>query len=113
MLETHLVSSYRISPPSSTHVFIADYNEVCQLYKAAHHKLAVARLSNEHRASMAPPASQGRGFQHGECAARGARRRPVIVEETEESGNYVLEDDFIYILRRCHSLLSLFLLFCI
>ncbi|KDP44566.1 hypothetical protein JCGZ_22148 [Jatropha curcas] len=31
-----------------THVFIVDYNEVCQLYEAEHLKLVVARLSDEH-----------------------------------------------------------------
>ncbi|KDP27733.1 hypothetical protein JCGZ_19710 [Jatropha curcas] len=35
MLETHLVSPYRISPPGCIHVSIDDYNEVCQLYEAA------------------------------------------------------------------------------
>ncbi|KDP24831.1 hypothetical protein JCGZ_25315 [Jatropha curcas] len=48
MLETHLVSPYRMSPPSCTHVSIIDHNEVCQLYEATLLKLAVARVSNKH-----------------------------------------------------------------
>ncbi|KDP23799.1 hypothetical protein JCGZ_00131 [Jatropha curcas] len=44
----HLVSPYRMSPPSCTHVSIDDYNKVCQLYEAVHLKLAVARLSDKH-----------------------------------------------------------------
>ncbi|KDP26253.1 hypothetical protein JCGZ_22695 [Jatropha curcas] len=48
MLEMHLVSPYRMSPPSCTYFSIDDYNEVCQLYKAACFKLAKARLSDEH-----------------------------------------------------------------
>ncbi|KDP39808.1 hypothetical protein JCGZ_04907 [Jatropha curcas] len=35
MLETHLVSPYQMSPPGCTHVFIDDYNEMCQLYEVA------------------------------------------------------------------------------
>ncbi|KDP39757.1 hypothetical protein JCGZ_02777 [Jatropha curcas] len=48
MLEMHLVSPYRMSPPGCTHVFIDDYNEVCQLYEVGCLKLAEARLSDEH-----------------------------------------------------------------
>ncbi|KDP36235.1 hypothetical protein JCGZ_09955 [Jatropha curcas] len=44
----HLVSPYQMSPPCCTHVSIDDYNELCQLYEAAHLKLAEARLSDEH-----------------------------------------------------------------
>ncbi|KDP35450.1 hypothetical protein JCGZ_10833 [Jatropha curcas] len=87
MLETHLVSSSRMTPLGCTHVSISSYNEVCQLYEAARLKLPVARLSDEHisRASMAPLASRGREFQYGERVGRGAGRRPVIVEDIEES----------------------------
>ncbi|KDP24578.1 hypothetical protein JCGZ_26527 [Jatropha curcas] len=55
MLETHIVSPYRMSPPVCTHVSIADYNEVSQLYEAVCLKVAMARLSDEHvsRVSMA------------------------------------------------------------
>ncbi|KDP37538.1 hypothetical protein JCGZ_05977 [Jatropha curcas] len=72
MLETHLV-------------FIADYNEVSQLYKAARLKLAVARLFDEHisRTSMAPPEDRGWGAQHGGHASP----RPIIIEESKESGS--------------------------
>ncbi|KDP30378.1 hypothetical protein JCGZ_17107 [Jatropha curcas] len=35
MLEMHLMSLYRMSPPGCTHVSIDDYNEVCQLYEAS------------------------------------------------------------------------------
>ncbi|KDP29607.1 hypothetical protein JCGZ_19134 [Jatropha curcas] len=72
-----------------TQVFIANYNEVCQLYKAALLKLALVRLSDEHvsRISMVPPAGHGRGIQCGRHAGHGAGRRLIIVEETEESGS--------------------------
>ncbi|KDP47095.1 hypothetical protein JCGZ_03903 [Jatropha curcas] len=68
-------------------VSIYNYNEVCQLYEAARLKLAVARLSNEHisRASVVPPASQGRGITHGGRASHGVGHRPLIIEEAEES----------------------------
>ncbi|KDP24388.1 hypothetical protein JCGZ_26621 [Jatropha curcas] len=48
MLETHLVSPYRMSPFGCTHVSIDNYNEVCQLYEAVCLKLVVASLSDEH-----------------------------------------------------------------
>ncbi|KDP22685.1 hypothetical protein JCGZ_02797 [Jatropha curcas] len=67
MLETHLVSPYRITPLGCTH-----------------------------RASMAPPAVRGQQFQRGELAGHGAGHRPVIVEETEESGNNNLEETASY-----------------
>ncbi|KDP40997.1 hypothetical protein JCGZ_03793 [Jatropha curcas] len=88
MLEIHLVSLHRMSPPGCTHVSIADYNEVSYLYEVACLKLAVARLSNKHvsRASMEPPAGRARGVQCGGHAGRGAGRWPDIVEESEESG---------------------------
>ncbi|KDP20221.1 hypothetical protein JCGZ_09848 [Jatropha curcas] len=44
MLETHLVSLYGMSPPGCNHVSIPDYNEVSQLYEAAHLKLALASV---------------------------------------------------------------------
>ncbi|KDP30173.1 hypothetical protein JCGZ_18210 [Jatropha curcas] len=86
MLETHLVSPYQMSPPSCTYV--------SQLYEAARLKLALARLSSKHisRASMAPPASRGWGIQRCGHAGRGARRWPIIVKETEESGSEDLEE---------------------
>ncbi|KDP30314.1 hypothetical protein JCGZ_18151 [Jatropha curcas] len=37
-----------MSSPGCTHVFIDDYNEVCQLYEAMRLKLPMARLSDEH-----------------------------------------------------------------
>ncbi|KDP46991.1 hypothetical protein JCGZ_02427 [Jatropha curcas] len=59
-----LVSPYRMSPFSCTHVFFYNNNKVCQLYEAACLKLAEARLSDEHISLwafeklqvMAPPA---------------------------------------------------------
>ncbi|KDP21982.1 hypothetical protein JCGZ_03137 [Jatropha curcas] len=92
MLETHLMSPYRISPPSCIHVSIDDYNEVFHLYEAKHLKLAMVRLSNEHRASMAPPAGRGQGTQHGGNASRGTRRMPVISEQAEKSSSDDLEE---------------------
>ncbi|KDP30319.1 hypothetical protein JCGZ_18156 [Jatropha curcas] len=94
MLETHLVSPYWMSPPSSTHVSIADYNKVSQLYEMARLKLVVARLSNEHvsRASMSPLVGRGRGAQHGGHVGRGAVRRSVVVKETEDSDSEDLEE---------------------
>ncbi|KDP21881.1 hypothetical protein JCGZ_03525 [Jatropha curcas] len=89
MLETHLVSSYRISPPGCTQVSITDYNEVSHLYKAARLKLTVVRLLDEHvsRASMVPLARRGWGAQQDSHAGHRARRRPVIIEESKESGS--------------------------
>ncbi|KDP47179.1 hypothetical protein JCGZ_25688 [Jatropha curcas] len=81
------MSPYRMSPLGCIHVSISDDNEVCQLYEAACLKLAVARLSEKHRVSMTPLAGQDRGIQHSGRADRGAGCRPVIVEETKESGN--------------------------
>ncbi|KDP33064.1 hypothetical protein JCGZ_13650 [Jatropha curcas] len=66
---------------------LLDYNEVCQLYEAARLKLAIARLSDEHVSviSVVPREGQGAG-----C-------RPVIVEETEESGSDDSEETASYI----------------
>ncbi|KDP35772.1 hypothetical protein JCGZ_10729 [Jatropha curcas] len=72
MLETHLVS-------------IADYNKVSQLYKVACLKLAV-------RASMAPPVGRDWGAQHGSYASCGARRWPIIIEESKDSGSQDSEE---------------------
>ncbi|KDP22931.1 hypothetical protein JCGZ_01923 [Jatropha curcas] len=48
MLETHLVSLYQMSPPGCTHVCVADYNEVNQLYEAACLKLDGEALPRAH-----------------------------------------------------------------
>ncbi|KDP30066.1 hypothetical protein JCGZ_18391 [Jatropha curcas] len=83
MLEMHIVSLYQM------HLSIDDYNKVCHLYEAVRLKLAVARLSDEHvsRVDMAPPAGRGRGMQRGEHVGHRDGCRPLIVEETEESGS--------------------------
>ncbi|KDP37736.1 hypothetical protein JCGZ_05226 [Jatropha curcas] len=86
--------------PGASFSFILDrtrcpfLNEVCQLYEAACLNLAVARLSDEHvfRASMVPPASRGQRTQSGGRAGNGARNRPIIVEEIEQSASYELEE---------------------
>ncbi|KDP47109.1 hypothetical protein JCGZ_03917 [Jatropha curcas] len=80
MLEMHLISPFRMSPPSCTHVSISDCNEVCQLYRVACLELAV-------QASMAPPAGRGRGTQHGRRASYGVGRRLMIIKETEETSS--------------------------
>ncbi|KDP30426.1 hypothetical protein JCGZ_16665 [Jatropha curcas] len=89
MLEMHLVSPYRMSLLGCTHVSIDDYNKVCQLYEATRLILAEAKLSDEHisRVDMVPPAGRGRGMRHGGHTGHGAGCRPVIIEETEESGS--------------------------
>ncbi|KDP25944.1 hypothetical protein JCGZ_22849 [Jatropha curcas] len=71
MLEIHLVSTYRMSPPGCTHVSIDDYNK---------------------RVDMAPPANRGRGMQSGGHAGRGAGCNLFIVEQTEESDSEDLEE---------------------
>ncbi|KDP23038.1 hypothetical protein JCGZ_01652 [Jatropha curcas] len=90
ILEMHLVSPYRISPPSYTHMMsIDDYNELCQLYEVACLNLAEARLSDEHisRVDIVPPAGQGRVMWRGWRMGRRAGHQLVIDEETEESGS--------------------------
>ncbi|KDP47101.1 hypothetical protein JCGZ_03909 [Jatropha curcas] len=66
-LEQDIAVAQRVYPCLTLKVSISDYNDECQLYKAARLKLAVARLLDEHvfRASMAPPVGRGRGMQHG------------------------------------------------
>ncbi|KDP24392.1 hypothetical protein JCGZ_26598 [Jatropha curcas] len=85
--ETHLASSYRMSPPGCTHVSICDYNKVCQLYEAAtsSQRWRGSRMNIYlKRVNMAPPSGRGRGMKCGKRAGGRARRRPMIIEETEE-----------------------------
>ncbi|KDP30089.1 hypothetical protein JCGZ_18564 [Jatropha curcas] len=58
MLETHLLSPYRMSPPGCTH-----------------------------RAGMAPPASRGRQAQHGGRAGCRVRPMQVIIKEAKETSS--------------------------
>ncbi|KDP36534.1 hypothetical protein JCGZ_08871 [Jatropha curcas] len=75
MLDTSLVSQYRMSPLGCTH--------------AAHLKLAVTRLSDEHvsRASMGPSNGRGRGMQYGGCVGRGVGCRQLVIKEAEEASS--------------------------
>ncbi|KDP35975.1 hypothetical protein JCGZ_10534 [Jatropha curcas] len=63
ILETHLVSPYRMSPPSCTH-----------------------------RASIVPLVARGWGVQYGGHASHRVGRRPIVVKEIEKSGSEDSED---------------------
>ncbi|KDP25894.1 hypothetical protein JCGZ_23720 [Jatropha curcas] len=54
MQEMHTMSPYRMFPSGCTHMFLKDYNEVSQLFKATRLKLVVARLYDEHISTLAP-----------------------------------------------------------
>ncbi|KDP35445.1 hypothetical protein JCGZ_10828 [Jatropha curcas] len=98
MLKTHLVSLYQMTSRNCTHVSIADYNQVSQLYEAACLKLAIARLSDEHisltwRLQWAKIGD----FSMTSVLVTELASRPVILEEIGESGSDNSEEMTSYI----------------
>ncbi|KDP47115.1 hypothetical protein JCGZ_03923 [Jatropha curcas] len=88
--DTTVVADKPEHRPGASFSFILDHTGQTAYGKLEMHLMSPYWMSSPdctHRASMVPPASRDRGTQCGGHASRGAGRRPVIVEETEEASS--------------------------